>query len=271
MDQIDETKPLLNGVLFRIGNKWYCHGFDSNGEFGLGNSDPSYIPKLSPMQVQWHADEIITAHDHTFIKYDNKWFSFGNNSVGQLALGEFSPKKVNYPIEIPINGISKIIALPAQTYICANGKWYVCGSNHNSFLGLGYKHHGKNIKTLMPIWWKPKKIYQENYYITILMENDDWYCVGLNNDDQFGLGIELYDNDENGDNDDNDEYQKYIYTPYKIKSKNENAMDEYNKIFELQMCTKCNYNLAEWTGNFKSIPLCKECESSDWQYDEKNK
>ncbi|HBF5586056.1 TPA: chromosome condensation regulator RCC1, partial [Clostridioides difficile] len=79
----------------------------------------------------------ICGNNQTFIqKEDGSIWSTGNNSYGELGLGDTTQR--NIFTKVDIDNVKKIACGQAYTFIIKNdGTLYSCGFNYSGQLGLG--------------------------------------------------------------------------------------------------------------------------------------
>lgn len=160
---------LSQGAIYCIDNCWYAYGDNHAGQLGLGYYAPKHVKKSAPVKVPWHADEIVTYDASTFIRVGTKWFAFGSNVHGQLALGDCAEDKIYSPVEICLPNVTKVLASYNKTFLCSNGKWFACGNNEDGSLGIGRR--SGPVRTPLPIGWVPERVwYSDNETVVQLKD-----------------------------------------------------------------------------------------------------
>lgn len=121
--------------------------------------------------------------------YDGSLYAWGQNSSGQLGLGDEIDR--NTPEKVNINGnIKQIIASSYSMSIFAlmeDDSIYTWGDNGCGQLGLG-DNKDRNLPEKIKIDGKVKKIIISSNSVFALMEDDSIYAWGDNKYGQLGLG-----------------------------------------------------------------------------------
>ena len=126
-----------NFILKNDGTLWSC-GYNNFGGLGLGNN----ITRTTFTQVTANADDVKSVYcgcHYTFmLKNDGTLWSCGNNSYGQLGLGDTSYRTTFTQVTTNADDIKSVYCGWNHTIILKNdGTLWSCGLNSNSQLGLG--------------------------------------------------------------------------------------------------------------------------------------
>jgi len=184
-------------------NELFVCGKNTNGQFGNNsNSDAFELEKVYlPQPTINKPIKVFTFYEHTFVlAVNNKLYATGNNSYGQLGLGNNSNKFVFTEINnsfLSSSTISNISCGKNHSIILTNdGKIFSTGSNIYGQLGNG---NNNNTNTFIQIDTSllngiPTKIACGAYHTLILTSNNKIYGCGLNNYGQLGNNTELNSN-----------------------------------------------------------------------------
>ncbi len=155
------------------------------------------FPALSfPVEAASGAPAKIVADNHCLmLRADGRLMVWGDNSFGQLGLGDGSASVLREPTESKFFAdkglkVADICVVEDASYVlCTNGELYVCGKGANGRLGLGGTSN-KNTWTLIP---NSKNMYIDRLYsgkefIVAVTGNNELYAWGRNNSGQVGDG-----------------------------------------------------------------------------------
>ena len=138
-------------ILKNDGSLWSC-GYNSKGQLGLGDiDDRSTFTKITT-NINNDVKEIVCGNYHTIIlKNDCSLWSCGNNSTGQLGLGDTTDRNTFTKVTTNINNdVKQIDCGYKHTVILKNdGSIYSCGYNTYGQLGLGVDTR-KSTFTMIP-------------------------------------------------------------------------------------------------------------------------
>lgn len=184
----DDTMLVLNGD-----NKIYLAGWN----YGQINNGISNIETFTVLDSSFDNPKLIAVASDR-----NAWFTFiqksngtvwavGNNTSGQLGIGN-TTDQANW-VQMPTisNNCKKIILGYASTYIqAADNTLWVTGSNYSGQLGLG---NTTNVNTWTQIpGITIKEIYgcQDDSIVIVKTDGTVWVC-GNNYSGQLGLGDKI--------------------------------------------------------------------------------
>ena len=175
----------------------YAFGRNDKGQLGLGDRNDRNVPtKLN--SSNYDNKKIIqvsigTAHS-LILTEDGKIYSFGDNSTGQLGLGNVLGKIVPTKIDSSHYGNKKIvqvIAGGAHSFILTEGgEVYAFGNNGFGRLGLGDSNIRKFPTKIDSSHYGDKKIVQViagGAHSFVVTEDNDIYAFGYNGNGQLGL------------------------------------------------------------------------------------
>ena len=175
-------------ILKNDGTLWGC-GYNGCGQLGLGDT----TDKTTFTQITTNTDnikEIYCGERYNFIlKNDGTLWGCGDNSCGQLGLGDTTNRTTFTQITININDIKEIYCGGYHTFILKNdGTLWGCGDNSKGQLGLGDITKKTTFTQITTNTDNIKEIYCGGYH-TFILENDGvlWGC-GWNSYGQLGLG-----------------------------------------------------------------------------------
>ena len=127
-----------NSVILKNDSTVHISGFNGNGELGLGDvKDRNYPVKINGLNSIKAISSKANATHFLFLKSNGTVWALGENSLGQLGLGNSSYK--NSPTQISsLSGIAEIAAGPNHSlFLKSDGTLLACGSNINGQLGKG--------------------------------------------------------------------------------------------------------------------------------------
>ena len=182
-------------------NKLFTFGDNSEGQLGLGGAAASKIKtpvEVTDVNIKDKVADIMVGSNHTFVlTTDNKLFAFGNNSNGQLGLGDAAASKIKTPTEITdvnVQGkVNKIFSSGENTLLLTTDKrLFSFGNNMSGQLGLG--DTGGNPRkvpteiTDINIKGKVQQVFIGSFYAFVSTTNEKVFAFGWNNSGQLGLG-----------------------------------------------------------------------------------
>ena len=189
-------KLLMNGVqsmaagiahfmiLKTDGSLWTC-GSNSFGQLGdTTGAAQEYGSRQIPLQVMTGVQSIAAGDYHSLmVKTDGTLWGCGNNSYGQLGLGDlvFSTIQIE-----PIQLMSDVQSVSAGAYhtmiLKKDGTLWACGRNDNGELGIGnFTNQRQPVKVMQST--------ASGYYHTLILKKDGtvWAC-GNGTYGQLGFG-----------------------------------------------------------------------------------
>ena len=171
----------------------YGWGSNTSGQIGDGTNTLSNSPKL----ISLIADvKMVVSGQLNFtlvLKNDGTVWSFGNNSNGQLGLGNLT----NYNKPTQIQGLTNIVSISAGNIssfaLKSDGTVYAWGGNNKGQLGIG-NNTDKNIPTIISNLSNIKSISAGDFH-TLFLKNDGtvWSC-GIGTVGELGNGTNLNSN-----------------------------------------------------------------------------
>ena len=234
-----------NFILKNDGTLWGC-GDNSCGQLGLGDTTNRTTFTQITINVN-DIKEIYCGGYHTFIlKNDGTLWGCGDNSKGQLGLGDITKKTTFTQITTNTDNIKEIYCGGSHTFILENdGALWGCGDNSYGQLSLGDTTNRTTFTQITTNTDDIKSIYCDSHY-TLILKNDGtlWSC-GHNVYGQLGLG---------------DYSNRYTFTQV---TTNVNDIKSFpNQYEDIPFTTKIydlNTGLIETldTNNFKNIPVDK--------------
>jgi len=173
----------------------FTWGYGKDGSLGHGNGDNVDLPK----EVEYFKKnnikiEKIECGDYfsLCLSSDGQLYSFGQNSFGQLGLGQITQQlKVNVPTQISFgNKLIKYIFAGEDhaAFITSEGEGYIWGYGVDGRLGNGNKTN-VNIPTKIQIKdEKIKKISCGGHHTAVVTEKGELYMCGNGRDGELGRG-----------------------------------------------------------------------------------
>ena len=175
-------------ILKDDGTLWGC-GQNNCGQLGLGDTTDRY----TFTQITTNADdikEIYCGANHTLIlENDGTLWGCGQNTYGQLGLGDTTDRYTFTQITTNADNIKSVCCGNEHTFILKNdGTLWGTGYNGDSRLGLGDTISRNTFTQITTNVDDIKKIYCGGYH-TFILKNDGtlWGC-GQNTHGQLGLG-----------------------------------------------------------------------------------
>ena len=180
-------------IIKNDGSVWSC-GYNINGQLGLGISD-TYKTTFTQVTANINNDvkQIACGRNHTFIiKNDGSVWACGNNSYGELGLGNTGTNETRFTqVTTNINKDVKQIACGYNNTIILkyNGSVWSCGNNSRGQLGLGDTNNKYTFTQVTNNINNDVIQISCGFYHTLILKNDGsiWGC-GRNNEGQLGIG-----------------------------------------------------------------------------------
>lgn len=115
-------------------------GWGEHGRLGHGNEDTKSIPTMVEFPTPFHALEISAGEQHTVVAGAVEAYSFGNNSFGQLGVGNPQNRDMQFvvsPMKIPLpEGM-------ALSTVVAGGRHTAAITSCRKFLSWGWNEEGQ--------------------------------------------------------------------------------------------------------------------------------
>ncbi len=188
---LTNTRPATSLYAIKDG-KLYAWGLNTSGQLGIGNNDSQSTPQVVNIGGDSNytlngdiKDVLYVISDSAFLKFGNQLYSFGNNSLGQLGVGDDNDRNIPTQINVftlPDEDISDVMIHKSGLNFAINdsGKLYIWPVNNQSPMLLD------NITIEDEI---SDKIYSiVDSYFVMNDEDGQLYAFGANNDYQLGLG-----------------------------------------------------------------------------------
>ncbi len=166
----------------------YAWGYNFSGELGAGNVN-EYVNTPAKVNLPAKIKELIINYSSYYaILEDGSLYAWGNNSSGQLGVGDEvnrnTPTKVNLPSKV------KLITTKYDSVyaILEDSSLYTWGDNGNGELGAGNVNEYVNTpaKVNLPANIKELIISYPSAYA--ILEDGSLYVWGANYDAQLGVG-----------------------------------------------------------------------------------
>jgi alpha-tubulin suppressor-like RCC1 family protein len=178
-----------HNIILNENNEIYVCGYNEYGQLGLGdNKNRNTYTKLEHNFGK--IKNIYCGGFHNIIlNENNELYVCGNNSYGQLGLGDFQDRYIYTKLENNFGKIKNIYCGAYHSIILnEEDELYVCGDNEYGQLGLG-DYNNRNVYTkLEHNFGKIKNLYCGGYHNIILSDNNEVYVCGYNYHGQLGLG-----------------------------------------------------------------------------------
>ena len=192
----NEIKQIVCGygctfILKNDGSVWSC-GYNNKGQLGLNDTDNRTTFTQVTANINNDVKEVFCGYLNTFIlKNDSSVYSCGNNSSGQLGLGNTTTYKTFTQVTTNTNNdVSQISCGYDHTFILKNdGSIWSCGDNNYGQLGLGNTTTYKTFTQVTTNINNDVKQIACGFFNTFIIKNDSslWGC-GSDNYGQLGLG-----------------------------------------------------------------------------------
>ena len=187
-----------HAIFLASDGKVYGAGYNSNGQLGLGHT----THRNTPDEITYFTNNGINIthasggyYNTIFIASDGKVYSVGQNSKGQLGLGNYTnyntPQEITYFTTNSITITQSVSGSEHTVFLASDGKVYGCGNNNYGQLGHG---NYNNYNTPQEITYFTTNnininLIASNAGSTIFLDTDsNVYTVGNNASGQLGLG-----------------------------------------------------------------------------------
>jgi len=174
----------------------YTRGLNNNGQLGLGDTETRYRHRghLMPIRVPGLENiiDIETGTHHTLcLNNEGHVYAFGNNTSGQLGLGDNKDKTSPCLIE----SLKDCVIISMKTNACVSyfldteGNVYSCGGfNNSASLGLGKDQPNKlTLPKKIPNLPAIKEIIPCGDHVFFLTHAGKVYGCGNNHEGQLGM------------------------------------------------------------------------------------
>ena len=173
-------------IIKNDGSVWSC-GNNKYGQLGLNDINNRSTFTQVTANINNDVKQVACGYYHTFIlKNDGSVWSCGDNSSGQLGLGDKTNRSTFTQVTTNINNdVKQVVCGGYHTYILKNdGSVWVCGRNTYGQLGLG---DNTNRTTFTQVTTNVKQIACDaNHTFILKYDGSVWGC-GYNEYGQLGL------------------------------------------------------------------------------------
>jgi alpha-tubulin suppressor-like RCC1 family protein len=181
-----------------ISGQVFATGDNSSGQLGLGEDvakKNSFTLVTLPVGAT-RVVAIVAGGSHTFILTESgQVFAAGNNSRGQLGLGEDTRNRHHFELVTLPEEATRVVAIAAGWYhtfiLTESGQVFAVGDNSSGQLGLGDEVVNKNSFTLVTLPVGAARVVSiaaGGYHTFILTERRQVFAVGDNSIGWLGLG-----------------------------------------------------------------------------------
>jgi alpha-tubulin suppressor-like RCC1 family protein len=178
-----------NNIILNENNELYVCGQNHSGQLGFGDFEHRNV--YTKLEHNFgKIQNIYCGYSHNIILNDNnEVFVCGNNSVGQLGLGDYNRRNIYTKLEHNFGKIKNIFCCGFHNIILnENNELYVCGFNGNGQLGLDDYNDRSIYTNFYHNFGKIKDIYCGANHNIILNDNNELFVCGDNYSGQLGLG-----------------------------------------------------------------------------------
>jgi alpha-tubulin suppressor-like RCC1 family protein len=178
-----------NNIILNYNNELFVRCYNYSDQLGLDDNNKINVYT----KLEHNFGKIINIYCGYFhniiLNENNEIFVIGNNSYGQLGLGDYDNREVYTKLEHNLGKIKNIYCGGFHSIILnENNELYVCGFNGSGQLGLGDCDNRNVYTKLEHNLGKIKNIFCGTYHNIILNENNELYVCGYNEFGQLGLG-----------------------------------------------------------------------------------
>ena len=174
-------------VLFNNG-KLYGTGYNYYGQLGLGDTTNRTSFTLVESLSDKNITSIACGANYTMAVIGGNLYATGNNTYGQLGLGNNTNQKT-FTIVPGMNNVTSLVCGYGCTMVMVGGRLYATGDNYGGQLGLGDTRNRTSFENVEFMNDKyPKTIVPAGNHTMILTRSGQLYCVGENTKGQLGLG-----------------------------------------------------------------------------------
>jgi alpha-tubulin suppressor-like RCC1 family protein len=172
------------------GGQVYCWGRNQTGQLGVGDTMPRTMATLVN-STGFSVDKLIAGGDFTYVKgNDQSLWSWGDNSFGQLGLGNTTP--VSVPTQVTAVGTNVLSVAPGGGHTCAlmadNTVW-CWGDNKYGQLGLGDLNPRSTPTPIDPnMLSNVASVYTGGFHTCATKQDSTLWCWGDNRYGQLGMG-----------------------------------------------------------------------------------
>jgi alpha-tubulin suppressor-like RCC1 family protein len=223
-----------HNIILNENNELYVCGSNYSSQLGLCDYENRNVYTYTKLENNFGKIKNIHcgSYHNIILNENNEIFVVGNNSFGQLGLGDNNDRNVYTKLEHNFGKIKYIYCGAYHNIILnENNELFVCGDNMRGQLGLGDNKNRNTYTKIKHNFGKIKNIYCGENHNIILNENNELYVCGFNHCGQLGLG----------DKKDRNVYTKLEHNFGKIK--NICCGDFHNIIFnENNELYVCGYN-----------------------------
>ena len=177
----------------------FACGDNDYGQLGLGDySNVEHATLAEITYLPGNVRSVAAGGSHTIFLMQNKQvFACGNNSSGQLGLGNDSNNFYKIPqriISLP-GKVRSVVAGSGHTiFLMDNGTVFVCGDNSSGQLGSGYISNGQYLPTKISFELRVQSVAAGAHHSFFITEDGSAFSCGNNDNGQLGLGNDYKDN-----------------------------------------------------------------------------
>ncbi len=173
----------------------YAFGSNKRGQLGLGKLNTQQCDNRNTPTLITSLINIIDISGGDYhslaLTADGHVYAFGDNSYGQLGLGELNIQESDINIPTLIHSLTNVVAISVRKFhslvLTGDGHVYAFGDNSHGQLG-SYDYDSMNIPTLIPSLNNIISVSAGAKHSLILNANGRVYAFGSNAYGQLGLG-----------------------------------------------------------------------------------
>lgn len=170
-------------TFFLVGERLYASGFNSRGQFGIGNTNGTN----SPVYIMSGVKSVVvggTIHSYSVVlKTDGSVWVAGSNRDGQLGIGDLEQRQVETFTKITDN-VKAIFAGKALFVIKNDGGLWAAGKNEFGQFGLGDTEARSSLTYITD---NVVSVSETFSHCLVLKADGTLYGAGANNRHQLGL------------------------------------------------------------------------------------
>ena len=177
-------------------------GYNPVGNLGYGStvsSDMWVDARYNVPPSDQNVKKVVRSFYSTYVQFnDGKVYACGNNSYGQLGLGDTTNRREFTRIEYFVtNGLTvtdvfvhgdRYAQYESAFFLCSNGSLYACGYNGNGEIGVGDTANRATPTQISGAITNIIKVVGSAHYTFLLTSTGSLYATGYNNWGTLGLG-----------------------------------------------------------------------------------